>query len=83
MSALEDNKVPIQLLFKSLNKDRSADPIDLRHLQCFGCTAYMHIPKEIQTTGTKFEPWSNKGILVEYEERNQYRVWLPEKGKAG
>lgn len=82
-SALEDNKVPIQLLFESLNKDRSADPIDLRHLRCFGCTAYVHIPKEIRTTGAKFEPRSNKGILVGYEGRNQYRVWLPEKGKAG
>jgi len=43
----------------------------------------VHIPKEIRTTGAKFEPRSNKGILVGYEGRNQYRVWLPEKGKAG
>ncbi len=34
-------------------------------------------------TEIKFEPWSNKRILVEYEERNQYRVWLSEKKKAG
>ncbi len=32
-------------------------------------------------TETKFEPWSNKKILVKYEERNQYRVWLSEKKK--
>jgi len=42
----------------------------------------MHISKKIQTTETKFELWSNKEILVEYEERNQYRVWLSEKKKT-
>ena len=30
---------------------------------------------------TKFESQSNKKILVEYKERNQYRVWLSEKKK--
>ncbi len=29
----------------------------------------------------KFESQSNKKILVEYKERNQYRVWLSEKKK--
>jgi len=42
----------------------------------------MHISKKIQTTETKFEPWSNKKILVKYEKRNQYRVWLSEKKKT-
>jgi len=81
MSALKNNKISIQLLFKSLNKNESADLINLRHLQCFKCTVYMHILKKIWTTETKFEPWSNKKILVKYKERNQYRVWLSEKRK--
>ncbi len=33
-------------------------------------------------TETKFEPWSNKRIFVEYKEKNQYRVWLSEKKKT-
>jgi len=81
-SVLKNNKVSIQLLFKSLNKNRSANSIDFKYLQCFECTAYVYISKKIQTTEAKFELWSNKKILVEYKERNQYRVWLSEKKKA-
>jgi len=47
MSAFKNNKISIQLLFKFLNKNRSVNFIDLRHLQCFKCTAYVHISKKI------------------------------------
>ncbi len=70
MSALENNKISIQLLFESFNKNKSANLIDLKHLQCFECTAYIYISKKIWTTETKFESWSNKKILVEYKEKN-------------
>ncbi len=82
ISALENNKISIQLLFEFLNKNRSVNLINLRHLWCFECTAYVYISKKIWMTRTKFESWSNKGILVEYEERNQYRVWFSEKKKT-
>lgn len=82
-SAIEHDKVPMQLLYESLNDDGTADPIDLGHVRSFGCTAYVHIPKEKRRQGAKFEARSNKGILVGYEGRNQYRIWLPEEGKQG
>ncbi len=74
MSALKNNKISIQLLFKSFNKNRSANLIDLRHLQCFECIVYVYISKKIWMMRAKFESQSNKRILVEYKERNQYRV---------
>jgi hypothetical protein len=73
----------MQLLYESLNQDGTADPINLGHLQSFGCTAYVHIPTETRRQGSKFDARSNEGILVGYEERNQYRIWLPDKGKDG
>jgi len=47
MLILENNKILIQLLFKSFNKNKSADLIDLKHLQCFKCIVYVHISKKI------------------------------------
>ena len=82
-SALKNNKVPLQQLYESLNEDGTADPIDLGHLRSFGCTAYVHIPTETRRQGSKFDARSNEGILVGYEGRNQYRIWLPDKGKDG
>ncbi len=82
MLALKNNKILIQLLFKSLNKNKSANLINFKHLQCFKCTAYVHISKKIWTIKTKFKFWSNKKILIEYKERNQYRVWFSEKRKT-
>lgn len=82
-TAIRSDKVPLQLLLESRSESGTADAIDLSHLRSFGCTAYVHIPKEKRRQGAKFEPRSNKGVLVGYEGRNQYRIWLLEEGKEG
>lgn len=81
-SAWKKNKVSMHLLFQLLNQNKIVDSINLSHLQSFKCTAYVHIFKKIQQLEAKFKPQSNKRILVDYEDCNQYWVWLLEMGKG-
>ncbi|GIL57256.1 hypothetical protein Vafri_12510 [Volvox africanus] len=46
---------------------------DVSHLRIFGCTAYVHVPKEKRN---KLDPVSRKGTLVGYESGGIYRVLL-------
>ena len=45
---------------------------DLSHLRVFGCTAYVHIPKEKRQTSAKFEPRGQKCAFVGYDKH----LWL-------
>ena len=50
---------------------------NLSHLRIFGCSIYIHIPKEKRT---KLEPSGKKGIFVGYIENTEgYRVYIPRK----
>ena len=52
---------------------------DLSHLKTFGCTAYMHIPKQQRT---KLQPKSKKYIFADYDgDSNNYRLFDPETRK--
>ena len=46
---------------------------DLSHLCIIGTTAYIHIPKELRK---KLDFNAKIGMLVGYEGRNQYRLWI-------
>src|SRR5947207_11441355 len=45
---------------------------NLSHLRIIGSTAYVHVPKEKRT---KLDTHSHKGILIDYGDTNQYKVW--------
>ena len=48
---------------------------DVGHLRIFGCTIYVHVPKEKRT---KMEPLGKKGIFVGYSETSKsYRIYVP------
>jgi hypothetical protein len=51
---------------------------DLSHLRIIGSTAWVHVPKE---KTKKLDDRSWKGILVGYENDNQYRIYDPSTGK--
>ena len=42
---------------------------------------YTYILKKRCQTGVKFNEWSKKNILVEYEKSNIFRIWLSNKEK--
>ena len=49
---------------------------NLSHLRIFGCTTYVHTPKEFQR---KLDSLSKKCILVGYSGSHIYRLWDLEK----
>jgi hypothetical protein len=68
-SSLPDRMTPYEALF--------GEKPDLRHLRVIGTQAFPHVPKEKRT---KLELKSPRtGMLVGYEGRNQYRIWIPSK----
>ena len=49
--------------------------LEVSHLKIFGCTVYVHIPKE---KSTKLDPFGKKGIFVGYcEVSNAFRIYIP------
>jgi len=44
---------------------------NLSNLRIIGSTAYVHVPKEKRT---KLDTHSHKGILIDYEGMNQYKI---------
>jgi len=62
--ALKDGKVPAEKWF-------GRRP-NLSHLKVFGCTAYLHVPKNL--AGGKFQPRAVKCIFLGYTV-NGYRLW--------
>ena len=48
---------------------------DVGHLRIFGCSVYIHIPKEKRSN---LEPSGKKGTFVEYSETSKaYRIYIP------
>ena len=48
---------------------------DVGHLRIFGCTVYVHVPKEKRT---KMKPSGKNGIFVGYSETSKsYRIYVP------
>ncbi len=48
---------------------------DLGYLRVFGCTEYVHIPREKQMKSAKMEPQSRKYQMVRYDGSGIYKVW--------
>ena len=47
----------------------------IHHLQPFGCTAYVHIPKDKRT---KLDSKAWKGTFLRYQDNSKaYRIWDP------
>jgi hypothetical protein len=48
---------------------------EVGHLRIFGCSVYIHVPKEKRT---KMEPSGKKGVFVGYSENSKaYRIYVP------
>ena len=48
---------------------------DISHLRIFGCSVYIHIPKEKRS---KLEPSGKKGTFVGYSETSKaYQIYIP------
>ncbi len=53
---------------------------DLSHLRIIGSTAWVHIPKEKERKKLNDRSW--QGVLVGYENDNQYRIYEPRTRKV-
>ena len=52
-----------------------SDEPKVNHLRIFGCSVYIHIPKE---KSTKLDPLGKTGIFVGYSESSKaYRIYFP------
>ena len=68
-----ENKTPEEIF--------SGKKPEVSHLIIFGCTVYIHIPKEKRT---KLDPSIKKGIFVGYSESSKaYRIYFPGLTSAG
>ena len=48
---------------------------EVSHLKIFGCSVYIHIPKEKRS---KLDPSGKKGLFVGYSEQSKaYRIYVP------
>ncbi|SGY29905.1 BQ5605_C002g01094 [Microbotryum silenes-dioicae] len=52
---------------------------NLTHLQPFGSTAFVHVPKERRT---KLSPQSIQGVFIGYSGEYNYRVWVQSSNKV-
>ena len=65
--AILDQKTPEEV-FSGVKPDGG-------HLRIFGCTVYVHVPKEKRT---KMEPSGKKGIFIGYSETSKpCRIYVP------
>lgn len=65
--AILDQKTPEEVF--------TGEKPDVGHLRIFGCTVYVHVPKEKRT---KMDPLRKKGIFVGYSETSKaYRIYVP------
>jgi hypothetical protein len=53
----------------------------LKHLQVWGCRAFVHIPSKRRLKLTKMAPRAVEGRLIGYRGSHIYKVWFPETGK--
>jgi len=79
---LLNNKISVQMWLKTVNKDRTVKPINLKHLKVYKSTAYMHISKKQHKKSKKFKSQSRQERLVEYEGWNQYWIWYSDTEKV-
>jgi hypothetical protein len=81
------NLTPIEAFMNAVDppegEDRKHQPF-MGHLRVLGCKTYVLIPQELRQRSYKLEPRAEIGILVGYEGKHIYRVWIPgKKGFAG
>jgi len=79
---LLNSKILVQMWLKTVNKDETANPINLEHLKVYESTVYMHISKKWHKKSKKFKSWSRQERLIEYEGWNQYRIWYSDTEKV-
>ena len=62
-------------LIRRLLKKFTGEKPDVGHLRIFGCTVYVHVPKEKRT---KMDPSRKKGIFIGYGETSKaYHIYVP------
>lgn len=75
-----------RLVTRSTSEDKTPYEIfhgrrpDVSRIRIFGCTAYVHIPKQKQAS--KFDARAKEGVLVGYCKGNAYRVFMEDSGKV-
>ena len=61
--------------FKTLVEEFTGVKPDVHHLRIFGCSVYIHVPKEKRS---KLEPSGKKETFVGYSETSKaYRIYIP------
>jgi hypothetical protein len=70
------NKSPHKILRKmTLEEAFTVVKHEVRHLRIFGCSIYIHVPKEKRT---KLDPSCRKGTFVGYSESSkEYLIYIP------
>ena len=59
---------------KTPEEDFSGEKPKVSHLRIFGCSVYIHIPKEKRT---KLDPFGRKGIFVGYSDTSKaYQIYF-------
>ena len=70
--AILDQKTPKEVF--------TGEKPNVGHLRIFGCTVYVHVPKEKRT---KMEPSRRKGIFVGYSKTStSYHIYVPVKDRS-
>ena len=70
------NRSPHQVFSnKTLEEAFTGVNPDVSHLRIFGCSVYIHVPKEKRS---KLEPSGKKETFVRYSETSKaYRIYIP------
>jgi hypothetical protein len=65
----------------AISRDKTPEEVfsgikpEVGHLRIFGCSVYIHVPKEKRT---KMEPSGKKGVFVGYSENSKaYMIYVP------
>ena len=76
------NRRPIRALSSILlYKKLKGKPPLVHYLRALGSTVYSLIAKEDRVKLARFAPQVKKGVLISYNSKTIYRVWLPDKQK--
>ena len=75
-SVYVQNKIPHRVFGnKTLEEAFTGVNPDISHLRIFGCSVYIHVPKEKRS---KLEPSGKKGTFVGYSETSKaYQIYIP------
>ena len=85
-TSLLDGKTPLQYLLELTTEDDDVDADftqSVAHLRVLGCKTYVIIQKEVRVVSQKLAPRAQVGILVGYEGKHIYQVYLPYKHGRG